>query len=272
VADWYDMHAQMAIDSGYVRTLYLLDGGYHYWNVPAAAIRVQVENPPVIITLTPHDPPIQIPAGGGRFQFDIDIINNDTIAYTIDAWTSITTPSGGEFTILAINNMNLPVGGTISRDNIMQFVPGTALPGLYFYNAYVQDHNTWELLAQASFHFTKLPGNDALTHNMGWACLGWEEINESYYSPSPLAFSLAPAYPNPFNPSTIITFDLPEAGEISLIIYDISGREIKSLVSGHRSFGEHKVVWNAEGLPSGIYFARLTMGGFSQTQKLLLMK
>jgi hypothetical protein len=61
-------------------------------------------------------------------------------------------------------------------------------------------------------------------------------------------------------------------GEVSLIIYDIQGREVEKLETQNLKPGTNQIVWNAEGLPSGIYFARLTMGGFSQTQKLLLMK
>jgi hypothetical protein len=88
----------------------------------------------------------------------------------------------------------------------------------------------------------------------------------------PGEFALHPAYPNPFNPITTIAFDLPVESEVSLIVYDINGREVASLVTGHLSFGQQQIEWNAEGLPSGVYFARLTAGNLTQTQKLLLLK
>ncbi|MBL7191840.1 T9SS type A sorting domain-containing protein [bacterium] len=79
-------------------------------------------------------------------------------------------------------------------------------------------------------------------------------------------------HPNPFNATTVISFDLRNAGDVSLIVYDIQGREVQSLVTGYLSLGYHEVVWNAESASSGIYFARLDAGGFAQTQKLLLIK
>jgi len=80
------------------------------------------------------------------------------------------------------------------------------------------------------------------------------------------------AYPNPFNPTTTLSFVLPEAGEVLLAVYDITGREVASLVNGHISSGEHSVVWDANGMSSGIYFARLESGKTQMTQKLLLIK
>ena len=64
-------------------------------------------------------------------------------------------------------------------------------------------------------------------------------------------------FPNPFNPSTEIKFDLPYAGEVSLIVYDILGQKVASLAAGHYAAGHHSVTWNASGQASGMYFYRL---------------
>ncbi|MBC8277280.1 MAG: T9SS type A sorting domain-containing protein [FCB group bacterium] len=85
-------------------------------------------------------------------------------------------------------------------------------------------------------------------------------------------FELHCSYPNPFNASTSIAFELPKAGFITLSIFDITGREVKSLVNGHLALGRHEVVWDASGMGSGVYFARMEAGDFVQTRKLLLMK
>lgn len=81
-------------------------------------------------------------------------------------------------------------------------------------------------------------------------------------------------FPNPFNNSTTtITFTLPQAVEISLKAYDIMGREVQALVTGHWSLGTHQVVWDAKGIASGVYFIRLTSGGGqSAVDKIVLMK
>lgn len=88
----------------------------------------------------------------------------------------------------------------------------------------------------------------------------------------PLTFNFGRATPNPFNPSTSIRFDLPEAGTVSLIIYDVMGREITQLVDGFKSAGSYEVTFDGADLSSGVYFAVLETGGKTYTQKLLLLK
>jgi hypothetical protein len=78
--------------------------------------------------------------------------------------------------------------------------------------------------------------------------------------------------PNPFNEKTVISFEMQVASWVELAIYDITGRGVQSLVSGHWSLGKHSVVWDAKGMPSGVYFVRLKAGDFSQVQKMVLMK
>jgi hypothetical protein len=91
---------------------------------------------------------------------------------------------------------------------------------------------------------------------------------------------LYPPSPNPFNSSIALRFELSADSELELKIFDISGREVAVLGTEHWALGEHSVVWEAEGMPSGIYIARLSAigyqlsasGGQSIVQKLLLLK
>lgn len=83
---------------------------------------------------------------------------------------------------------------------------------------------------------------------------------------------IASIHPNPFNPETVITFELPAAGKVSLVIYDLQGREAARLVDGFQPAGIHRMTFDGSRLSSGVYFARLTAGNFQQTQKLLLVK
>ncbi|MBC8277219.1 MAG: T9SS type A sorting domain-containing protein [FCB group bacterium] len=85
-------------------------------------------------------------------------------------------------------------------------------------------------------------------------------------------FSLSPAYPNPFNPATKFNFTLPVAGEVSLSVYDISGRTVGRLINGRMNAGLHEIAFDGSGLSSGIYFTRLQTGDFQQTQKIVLVK
>ncbi len=92
------------------------------------------------------------------------------------------------------------------------------------------------------------------------------------YRSQPASFSLEQNYPNPFNPVTKIAFHLSSPSEVSLIVYDVNGTEVKRLAEGFRLMGEHVINFNAEGLPSGIYFYRLTTGKNSVTKKMVLIK
>lgn len=89
---------------------------------------------------------------------------------------------------------------------------------------------------------------------------------------TPERFLLSPAYPNPFNPITTIGFALPQAARVSLIVYDVSGRIVATLVNGWREAGNHEVTFDAGELPSGVYLAKLEAGNFSAVQKLVLLK
>jgi hypothetical protein len=80
------------------------------------------------------------------------------------------------------------------------------------------------------------------------------------------------AFPNPFNSSTTIAYDLPRAGHVSLRVFDLLSREVAALRDGMMEAGSHRVTFDGRALASGIYFARLDAGAFSQTRKLMLLK
>jgi len=79
-------------------------------------------------------------------------------------------------------------------------------------------------------------------------------------------------HPNPFNPSTTISFDLPEAGQVSLKVYDVMGREVAKLFEGYKIAGTHEVIFDAKDLVSGMYFIRLEAGKSAGVKKILLLK
>ena len=88
----------------------------------------------------------------------------------------------------------------------------------------------------------------------------------------PNKFSLSQNYPNPFNPTTRIEYQVPEPSKVIIKVYDALGREIKMLVNEEIPAGNYNIEFNAEYLPSGIYFYRLTSGSFSQVRKMILMR
>ena len=93
----------------------------------------------------------------------------------------------------------------------------------------------------------------------------------------PKTFELYGNYPNPFNPSTTIYFQLPCESKVSLNVYDITGRKIDTLINGIMQSGYHDVQFNPNGISSGVYFYRLTAdaganGNYSETRKMIMLK
>lgn len=85
-------------------------------------------------------------------------------------------------------------------------------------------------------------------------------------------FNLFPNYPNPFNPSTTIEYNINKPSEVRLIIYDVLGREIKSIFNEFKDAGHYKVIFNGKDLPSGIYYYRLVTENNYQTKPMILLK
>lgn len=98
--------------------------------------------------------------------------------------------------------------------------------------------------------------------------LGIERAGEG----TPETFRLNQNYPNPFNPSTIISYQLPMNSHVTLKVYDVLGREVRTLVNGRQAAGDHSVTFDVSNLPSGVYFYRIVAGNFVDTKKLMVVK
>jgi hypothetical protein len=85
-------------------------------------------------------------------------------------------------------------------------------------------------------------------------------------------YLLESAFPNPFNPTTVISYVVPRTAAVHLTVYDILGHEVRTLVNGEMGAGKHLAVFDGSGLASGVYIVKMASGEFSGTQKLLLMK
>ena len=92
------------------------------------------------------------------------------------------------------------------------------------------------------------------------------------YQTGPHRFELAELYPNPFNPSTQISFSLPMDDFVKLTAYDVRGNVVDAIFEGAQGVGQHSYTWNAANLPSGVYYIRLQAGELVTSQKALLIK
>jgi arabinogalactan endo-1,4-beta-galactosidase len=79
-------------------------------------------------------------------------------------------------------------------------------------------------------------------------------------------------YPNPFNPNTTIEYVLPRSSNVSIIIFNVLGKEVTTLVNEYKNGGFYKVIWNADNVPSGVYFCRMKSGNYLGTEKIIFLK
>jgi len=91
-------------------------------------------------------------------------------------------------------------------------------------------------------------------------------------STEPVNFSLQQNYPNPFNPETTVKYSLLKPGFVKINIYNAEGRHIVTLFEGMKQAGENKVKWNAEGVPSGVYFCKMEFENNTLERKMVVVK
>jgi dienelactone hydrolase len=99
---------------------------------------------------------------------------------------------------------------------------------------------------------------------------GWSGIENEENLPK--VYSLAQNYPNPFNPSTTIKYSIPKTNKVKLILFNLLGEEVATLVNEEKNAGNYSVGFNSAVLPSGVYFYQLKAGDFIQTKKMVLLK
>ena len=233
----------------------------------------QSQLPSITVTLNPYNPPIQIPVNGGTFDFNIAITNNDSLPTSFEVWTMATLPDSSEYgPIIGPLNLAFIPGFSANRDRT-QNVPGNAPAGNYTYDAYlgIYPNTIW---AEDHFDFEKLDYSYDTDLILDWD--NWGEsltgLSEPVSASTPIKFTFLSVYPNPFNLETTLRFDIAEPGDVSLVIYDIQGREVAWLVDGFMSAGMYQRTFDGSELSSGVYFACLEAEGFCQTRKMLFIK
>jgi hypothetical protein len=234
-------------------------------------IRVESEVEQLSISLTPVNPPIIIPVGGGSFQFTAVIDNLGPGPVVFDKWCNVSVPGMPNPMKIQLSEQNyLSTSGNIIH-TLTQFVPGSAPAETYTYLGFVGEYPNF-IVDCDSFTFEKSATGSGFNQSPGWMVEGWDGSKDSSFSLSPLAFSLLSIFPNPFNAETSIKFELSNSNLISLAIYNIEGKEVEKLAEGWQEAGSYEIKFDASNLPSGLYFARLKAENFEQTQKLLLIK
>ena len=182
----------------------------------------------------------------------------ESFTHQLQTSTKIIRLSHGEEKVVIVGNFGVnTVFGTINFPEDGQWFD--------YLNKTVQQVNEGSLeldLAPGAFHiFTSTDFSGLVTSSESREIL---QVKDQ--------FKLYPNYPNPFNPSTQISFSLAEHGATTLRIYDLLGREVATLINGQLASGYHTVNFIGSGLSSGIYFVRLVQGSNTQTHTITLVK
>jgi hypothetical protein len=168
------------------------------------------------------------------------------------------------------------------------FSPSQIVPvngGVGFYNfstggaGAVRYQNDTYRIAYFAFALEAACGLQNTTHHsvvidrvMQWFGATYNDVEPPVGRAVPEGFALKQSYPNPFNPVTNITFEVPRSMRATLRVYDLLGRQAAVLVNGQVPAGSHTVTFDGSNLASGVYLAQLVAGDFSATQRLVLLK
>jgi len=134
---------------------------------------------------------------------------------------------------------------------------------------------TWSIIPEASgvYLYLLIDSNDHFYLSTSEGLFFLDSLVTSIVSNGQVekSFDLQQNYPNPFNPKTVINYQLKVNSDVKLFVYDVLGREVKTLVNKIQPAGKHKVTFNASNLASGIYYYKLRTNDFEQTRKMLLL-
>jgi len=248
------------------------------YELPVAATVYSLEY--TYVSLEPDTLPIVIPPEGGSFHYWAGVHNSSSILYRFDIWIDATLPDGSTYGPMHIReNFRFRPWYSQSR-HLRQNVPGAAPQGEYSYN-FKMGVFPDQVDYQDSFSFTKLDAGllPNLARVTSWDLYGWDEELVTYLGQGhdaktlgPTEYSLSQNYPNPFNATTTIKYQLPVEGDVKLEVYNLFGQEVATLVDSKQQAGYRSVNWDASSVSSGLYFYRLTVGDYTETRRMLLVK
>ena len=182
-----------------------------------------------------------------------------------------------QYKLLVTSAVGNTFGGNEFYDSASAFTFGV-LSRIVTYNNQDYYFHGWTGTGTGSYTSPDSSGSDSavtwsmstpILENARWSNLIGIEPNGTEI---PLVYKLYQNYPNPFNPSTTISFDLIKPGNVKIVLYDILGREVRTIVNEHAEPGRFKVIFTADNLASGLYFYRITSNEFTDVKKLLILK
>ncbi len=259
----YIFHSEQVINGGYIlagKKLIHQNGQGQVWLAKVGPPKVTIKMFPAVLV------PIVVPQGGS-FQFAGILRNTWDFRVKTDLWIMLVLPDGNSYGPLErYDDISLSRYEMSVTEGIIQDIPAGAPLGTYTYISYVgsalSDPNDAD-----RFEFIVVSGAGRST---GWDIDGWSLTYDN--GTLPVAFEELSNYPNPFNNQTDINIGLPEAGKVSLDIYNVLGQKVETLINSYMPQGQHTITWDASSYSSGIYFYKLTTNDKTMTKRMMLLK
>jgi hypothetical protein len=213
-----------------------------------------------------------VPPGGGNLVFNVFVDNLETSPIDFDAWLDVVYQGSTPVTLINRSFTNFMPAWVINRQ-LSYPVQSNWPAGNYVMYGRTGDY-PGTVYAEDSFPFSKSGTADGfdgiLTIPAGvqnpFVVTDLSEVD------LPAQFKLHGAYPNPFNPAATIRYEISEAVNVQLQVFDLTGRNVATLVNRHQNAGTYNVTFDASNLASGMYLYRLEADGFTASGKMLLMK
>jgi photosystem II stability/assembly factor-like uncharacterized protein len=210
--------------------------------------------------------------------------------------------SDGEYVFAILHNWNYPYQdsslGYYSNDNGNNWIDlnisgvGSRVNSIGFYNGIIViGTDTSGVFVSSNFGNNWIASNEGLsdktikgivvlpdglllcgTENEGIYLANLNPTNVHNTNNTAMRYSIFQNYPNPFNPNTIIKYYVPQTSQVQIKVFDVLGNEIETLVNEEKPAGTYEITWNAENLPSGVYFYQINAGGFVEAKKMALIK
>jgi predicted outer membrane repeat protein len=227
-----------------------------------------------IVEVYPHDEPIVIPPEGGEIAYNGGIWNLARGSLTVDIYAYVFVPGwSARYRLWRFRDVTIPPHDSMVRFDLVEQVPDIAPAGDYVFVTYIGDYPS-TIIDSCYFYFAKEEDGHVSGGGHNWQTLkSWfDDELLTTESALPTEHALSQNYPNPFNASTAIEYQLPVESHVELEVYNTLGRKVVTLVEERQEAGYKSVTWDASSVSSGVYFYKLTVGDFTETKRMMLVK
>jgi len=225
--------------------------------------------PIVSIELVPDHSPVIVPRGSS-FGFTGTVTNTTDQFQQVDIWLMAYVPGIGMYGPLKRFN-NVPFNPYQARNaHLNQGIPNSApISDQYIYYGYVGDYPSTKI-DSSYFPFEVTAKGLTKAGEGDWVLTG--SFLEGELVDLPSEFALLSNYPNPFNASTVISYQLPANAHVKVEVYNLFGQKVASLVDGQQEAGYKSVTWQDSEAASGVYLYKLTAGDFTEVKRMTLLR